>query len=126
MKLILDEHLSPAIARALRDRGHDVTAIGDDTGRKGTSDIGVLQEAVRDGRVLVAEDVADFRPLVARLAQAGDSHPGIIIVSRQALMRAGRTIGPLVQALETELLRHPGEHDLTDQVTWLTPTPDDA
>ncbi|MBK7926489.1 MAG: DUF5615 family PIN-like protein [Bryobacterales bacterium] len=67
----MDEHISPALADALRHRGIDVTTTAD-AGLAGAEDREHLAFALRDGRVVVTRDV-DF----LRLHAEGLPHAGI-------------------------------------------------
>lgn len=76
MKLFIDECLSPALARHLNQSGtHDVLHPRD-YGRLGERDDEVLARCLAEDRVIVTENAADFRKLVAR----EDIHPGLIIL----------------------------------------------
>lgn len=67
MKLLLDEMYVPAIAERLRARGHDVASVHDPAYRRleGEPDEEVWAPALADDRVLVSENVQDFRRLEA-------------------------------------------------------------
>ncbi len=56
MRLLLDEMLSPAIARELRSRGHDVEAIQEHPEWCSYSDQQVTDLARRERRVLVTDN----------------------------------------------------------------------
>jgi len=55
VRLLLDEMLSPAIARELRDRGHDVLAIADHPGWVALSDPEVMALAQTERRAVVKD-----------------------------------------------------------------------
>jgi len=88
LRLHLDEHLSPAIAVALRARGIDVTASGD-AQLLGRSDEDQLEYCRRTDRVIVTHDT-DFLVLASR----GVPHSGILF-SRQE----DATIGQMIRHL---------------------------
>lgn len=112
--LLLDEMYPPALARRLRDGGHDVLAVLDvEVGLASRSDEDVLAWAARNNRCVVTENVSDF----ARLASQGVAHCGLIFVLAQ---RYPRTAGGLIRlgnALDVVLASKqlPGR----DGVTWL-------
>lgn len=125
MRLIPDEHLSPRIATALRERSHDVTAAGEDRARKGATDLALLSRATTERRALVTEDVRDLRPIADRLHASGGHHAGIVVVRARSLVRTRDSIGPMANALDRLLLAHPEDEALTDRVVWLTPATGD-
>ena len=101
MKLLLDQMWSPAIASALRARGHDVVAVAERPELRGWADETIFQEALARGRAIVTENAADYRPLAAGALRAGRGSPALILTSDRAHPRADRrTIGRLVAALD--------------------------
>ncbi len=120
MRLLLDEHFSPEIARQLRDRGHDVIAA---RGRvaSGRSDRDLLALAVFERRAIVTENVADFVELHRAAITTGTAHFGIIFTSSRQFPRTRRAIGRMVRALDTLLVTHPRTDALRDQTWWLEP-----
>ena len=106
MKLLLDEHLSPEIARQLRDRGHDVVAVGEQPALRGRPDRAHAASLATQQRAIVTRDLGDFRPLLAEAAREGSRTYGLVCVPRRfALNRAG--IGRIVRALDVLLNAHP-------------------
>ena len=104
MKLLLDEMWAPAIAEALRDRGHEVVAVAERGDLRGLSDEAIFDAAQAEGRVIVTENVVDYRPLATDAMRAGCPHPGLIFTSNRAYPRASRrTAGRLVAALDALL-----------------------
>ena len=74
MKFLADESCAGPVIRALRDAGHDVTAIAEVA--QGAADEVVMGRALGERRVLITED-SDFGELVyAR----GHSAAGVILV----------------------------------------------
>jgi len=71
----LDENIDQAIARALRERGIDVTTSAE-AQLVGARDIEQQEFSRESGRVILTQD-SDF----LRLHQAGYSHAGIIFAS---------------------------------------------
>ena len=114
MKLLLDEMWAPAIAEALRDRGHDVVAVAERQDLRGLPDAAVFDIALAEGWVIVTENVVDYRPLAAVAMRAGHAYPPIVYTSNRAYPRANRrTAGRLVTALDQLLTRRDeivGEH----------------
>ena len=104
MKLLLDEIWAPAIAEALRDRGHEVVAVAERRDLRGMPDAAIFDAAHAEGRVIVTENVVDYRPLAADAMRAGRDSPALIYASNRAYPRANRrTAGRLVAALDALL-----------------------
>ena len=119
MKLLLDEMLSPAIARALRARGHDVVAVKERPEWVALSDHDLLAVARSEQRAIVTANLRDFRPLYAELvAPGGLGHAGLVLVPVSYRMAKAWT-GRLVTALEAKLQGLPGEQDLANGEAWL-------
>jgi predicted nuclease of predicted toxin-antitoxin system len=82
--ILLDEMHPPALARRLRDNGHDVVAVlAVEVGLASRSDDDVLAWAARNNPCVITENVSDF----ARLAALGTQHAGIVFVSAQCWSR---------------------------------------
>ena len=104
MKLLLDEMWPPAIAAALRERGHDVVAVAERSDLRGKLDEVIFAEALADARAIVTENVVDYRPLASAAIRAGRPSPTLIFTSNRTYPRAvRRTAGRLVVALDTLL-----------------------
>lgn len=121
MRLLLDEHIAPAVAEALRRGGHDVIAVAGRTDLRGLSDREILQAASAQRRVLVTHDVRDFSVLGSARVAPTRHHQGVVLVPRSAFPRSAEAIGRLVRALELLLAQHPADDALLGQVVWLTP-----
>ena len=119
MKLLLDEMLSPAIARELRSRGHDVTAIKEIPGHESLSDPEVIELARTEGRAVVTDNLRDYRPLQhAAITTGGHGHHGIVFMPG-GYRRTKRDTGRIITALEAILIEHPGDNDLANAEAWL-------
>jgi hypothetical protein len=119
LKLLLDEMLSPAIARVLRARGHDVVALKEQVEWEGASDAELMALARQERRVIVTANVRDFRALHAELVTPGGAgHAGLVLVSR-AWPLAGNWGRGTAAALEQVLAEHPGADDLVGAEHWL-------
>jgi hypothetical protein len=110
LRLLLDEHYSPKVARALRERCHDVAAASERDDLRGASDEELLSVAASERRALVTADVRSFIPLALKV-----DFSGIVFARRRA------TVGRLVYALESLLDSRPAEHALRNRVHWLRP-----
>jgi hypothetical protein len=105
LKQLLDEHLPPEIARQLRERGHDVVAVGERVDLRGRSDRVHFASLPDEQRAIVTRDLGDFRPLLAEALRRGSSSYGLVCVpARFPLSRQG--IGRIVVALDVLLRAH--------------------
>ena len=119
MKLLLDEMLSPAIARELRSRGHDVQAIAGHPEHEALSDPEVLALARAEHRAVVTNNLRDFRPLHHEaITPGGSGHFGMIFVPG-GYRRTKADTGKIVARLEAILNQHSGEQDLANGEAWL-------
>jgi hypothetical protein len=103
---MLDEHLSPVIAQALRDRGLDVVAVGDRPDLIGASDRMVLDTATDEERAVVTDNVKDFRPLAVEFLARGRIHGGLILLP-SARSRTKGAVGALVSVIASIMKAHP-------------------
>jgi hypothetical protein len=119
VRLCLDQHYAPQIAAALRGHGHDVISAEAEEELRGLSDEELLAFCVRGRRALVTENVADFMPLVHRLAERAEEHHGVVFSSPASMPRGAGTIGLFVEVLDRLLRDCPADDALRDQVRWL-------
>jgi predicted nuclease of predicted toxin-antitoxin system len=68
--LVLDEMFSPAIAAALRDRGHEVVAVAERGELRAMTDDEVFAWATARGWWLATENVKDYQPILLRALQS--------------------------------------------------------
>lgn len=98
LKLLLDEHFSPEIARQLRRLGHDVVAVGERPELRGRSDRVHFASLPEQRRAIVTRDLGDFRPLLAEALRRGTPTYGIVCASHRFPLTRNE-IGRLVRAL---------------------------
>lgn len=108
LKLLLDEHFSPEIARQLRDLGHDVIAVKERPELIARSDHLHFASMHEQHRVIVTQDLADFRPLLEQAMNAGEKTYGLICVSSRMSLRREAT-GRIVTALDRLLGDNPDD-----------------
>jgi hypothetical protein len=119
VKLLLDEMLTPAIARELRSRGHDVQAVAGHPEREAMSDAAVLALAGAERRAVVTNNLRDFRPLHHdAITPGGTGHFGMVFVP-SSYRRTNADTGKIIAALEAIVVRYPGDQDLADGEIWL-------
>ena len=108
MKVLLDAQLSHDIAEILRSRGHDADAV---TARRDLPDDlpdeEVMEVAHREERVVVTNNIKDFRPLAANRLANGNGHSGLTLVSPKA-PRSKAANRPLADAIEQLIKSNPG------------------
>jgi Domain of unknown function (DUF5615) len=119
LKLLLDEQFPPDIARRLRERGHDVIAVGERPDLISAEDETLLAVSTAEKRALLTNNVRDFVPIATRWAGEGRSHYGVPLVSDRTLRRSRNTIGAYVRAIDLLLRAHPAEDALHAQIRWL-------
>ncbi len=98
MKLFIDECLSARLARDLNVTGDHVAKHPLDFGGRGMPDHKVLQRCVDEDLVIVTENAADFRALVARV----EIHPGLIILPNIGFARSKRLLKAAIEYLERQ------------------------
>lgn len=103
--LLLDEMHSPAVAQALRTRGHDVIAVAEAAELRAMSDDEVFVWAAERSLTIVTENVKDFRRLMLRAEEAGPPRARLLFTSSRRFPRSRRNPGPLVAALAAWLSR---------------------
>lgn len=121
MRLVLDEHFSPEIARQLRQRGHDVVMARDLLASPDRSDAELLRRATEAGRAVVTADVTDFTELHRSAVVRGRSHAGVVFASPRRFPLTKRAIGRLVSTLDAFLQAHREVRALAGQTWWLEP-----
>lgn len=119
VRLLLDEHVSPGVARLLRERGVDAVALRD--WHRGQflslADDEVLRAAHQEQRTLVTFDVHSI-PLVIRFfAESGIDHSGVVFVSVKTIGQGD--VPGLARALE-RLVALQGDTALQNQVLFLS------
>lgn len=113
MRLLLDEHFSPEIARQLRAAGHDVMAVQEHPRLTGRSDRVHFASMSDQRRAILTQDLGDFRPLLAAAMRDSQKTYGLVCVpTRVSLSR--KAIGPLVTALDELLRRHQSDDAAID------------
>lgn len=119
MRLLLDEMLSPAIARELPGRGHDVEAVAGRPDRAALPDPEVMELARAEHRAVVTSNLRDHRPLHNdAVAPGGPGHFGMIFMPG-SYRRTGADAGRIVAALEDKLAQYPADDDLANGEAWL-------
>lgn len=124
VKLLLDEHFSPEIARQLRAQGHDVIAVKEHPDLIGRPDRVHFASMPEQRRAIVTQDLGDFRPLLAEGMRSGTKTYGLVCVpARISLSR--QALGQVVESLAQLLQQHPSDEDLINRggEIWLPDKP---
>ena len=118
IRLWLNNHLSPKVARALREKGHDVVALQD--GPRALRDLPdhlLLEEATRQGRAVVTYNARHFANLHRTHLAASRAHAGIVLIAAHTIRQDD--IGGQVRALESLLQEGAETTGLRNQLIWL-------
>jgi len=123
VKLLLDEHYSPAIADQLQKREYDVLPVAERSRVEHAhlhqrSDEELLIWARDEGRVLVTENVRDFMPLHQDFLARRDVHAGILFTSPRTFPRRTDAMDSLITALRAFLDSHVTDTIIGD-TEWL-------
>jgi hypothetical protein len=121
VRLCLDERYTTHIAAALRERGHDASAVNERPELRGLEDRERLAIMQSERCALLTENASDFMPIVQELAVRNEDHWGVVFSSPVSMPRGTWTIGLFVEALHRLLTERPAEDDLLNQVWWLQP-----
>jgi predicted nuclease of predicted toxin-antitoxin system len=115
MKFIIDEDLSPRVARYLcQEFCFDAIAVRD-RGWLGATDPEVLEYAFKEDRILVTANIRDFE----KLAAAVEIHAGIVLMQDGDLLAAEQieVIDTAVRVLQAEIARG---KDLVNRVLYIS------
>jgi hypothetical protein len=120
VRLLLDEMISPRIARELRESGHDVQAIKKDRpDLLGRSDREIVQRMGIEWRAIVTNDIGDFQQIHEQVMAAGGGHAGLVFTFDATMPRSKTAISLWVQALAALLGEHADERALQNQIIHL-------
>jgi hypothetical protein len=118
VKALLDEQLSPQIARLLQERGLDAEAAAARTDLTEIPDRELFDLATREQRAVVTNNIKDFRPLAAERLANGSGHAGLVLLPASRSRRRGAT-GALADAIERLMRAHP--NGIPDAEHWIAP-----
>ena len=120
MRALLDECLSPLIAAALRERGHDVVAVVERDDLAGGSDRTIVEVAVAEQRAVITNNTKDFRPLVAERLARGLGHGGLVLLPATRT-RTRAAVAAIAHAVGSIMDEHPD--GLISSERWVGPLP---
>jgi predicted nuclease of predicted toxin-antitoxin system len=115
MKFIIDEDLSPRVARYLCQEFYfDAIAVRD-RGLLGATDPEVLEYALKEDRILVTANIRDFE----KLASAAEIHAGIVLMLDGDL-RAAEQIELMVEVVRVLQVEIAAGKDLVNRVLYIS------
>lgn len=118
MKLLLDANLSREIADELVKRGYDVDAVTTRDDIPGNMpDDQVLALAHNEQRVVVTNNIGDFRKFAAQRVARGAGHSGLILIASTIPRNKAANKG-LADGIE-EKIRQYGD-GLQNNETWIS------
>lgn len=117
MRLLLDAHVSGrVIARALRERGHDVRAANEEPQLDPWEDQELLELAAAEERIMITFNVKDFPRISVEWAAAGKHHAGCLILVG---IDHGE-FGLILRLLDAAFAARPDPADWRDYTAWGT------
>ena len=120
LKLLLDEHISPAVGAGLRQRIPRLTVLAltewHGGAFAGRSDAEILTAAANERLTLVTYDRRTIPPLLRLWAEEGRSHGGVIFIDEKTISPSD--IGGLVHAL-AQLAKSSQRSKWIDRVVYL-------
>ena len=121
LRLLLDEHISPKVARGLRQLNPGLTVLAISEWKNGNflgaDDLTCLQHAVLEGLTLVTYDLRTIPPILRRMAEESEHHGGVIFVAEKTIPSGN--IGALIRGLQT-LIETAADCDGVDRVWFLS------
>jgi hypothetical protein len=122
LELLLDEHVSPAVAAGIRRRNPRLTvhamAEWEDGSFLGVDDAMMLRNAAAQKLTLVTYDRRTIPPLLKAWAEQNRHHGGVIFIDERTISPAD--IGGQVRAL-VELAKRTRRWRWTDRICFLRP-----
>lgn len=120
LRLLLDEHISPRVARGLHRRHRSLVvhslAEWEDGEFLGRDDSACLRQAAAQGLTMVTYDRRTIPPLLKSWTEEGRNHGGVIFIDEKTISPAD--IGGQVRAL-SRLVREAAKWDWTNRVCFL-------
>jgi predicted nuclease of predicted toxin-antitoxin system len=106
MRWLLDEMLPSTTCRALVEMGHDALSAYD-VGLRGHEDDDVFDYAVRDKRILVTENFADYATLLEQRTSRDEPCVPVVFIRKSSLVGRGTLAARLAKRLDDWARKHP-------------------
>ena len=120
LRMLLDEHLSPVIVQIAAGVCPDLEIHSLQVWRDGSlrnrPDEVVLRTALDAGLTLVTYDQRTIRPLLCEMSLRGESHAGVVFLSRKTFFMNHHRV---ITAALADLWDHRGDADWTNRVEYL-------
>ena len=118
MRLLLDEHMPPAVATGLQRDGIDAVALPRWLGGtfRSAADARLLEVASAENRTLVTDDRKTVPRLLTAWAETGQHHAGVVLIDERTVRQ--NDIGGLLRSLRA-LIARAGDWDWQDRVMYL-------
>ena len=91
--------LTPAIAEQIHKAGGDAIVVCENVDLRQSTDAALLELAARESRVLVTDNVKDFRALEKAWLAQGQLHAGLIYIHSKAYPMSRGRMGAIAAAL---------------------------
>jgi predicted nuclease of predicted toxin-antitoxin system len=120
VKLLLDEMISPRVARELREHGHDVQAVKKDRPDLASrNDREIVRQMAAECRTIVTNDVADYQTIHDRFLATEEEHSGMVFTFDATMPRTKNAIPQWVKVLAELIAAHPNDDSLRNRVHHL-------
>lgn len=119
MRLVLDHHYPLALVEAMRQRGHDASAIAGLEWHR-LDDESLLARCAEAQMILMTYNVADFAVIARQWQAQGRRHAGLICTSDATWPRTADKAARMADALDIALRSHATVETWSDRVVWLT------
>lgn len=106
MRWLLDEMLPPLAAMHLRQRGHDALSVHE-VELAGVNDIDVFVWALKERRIVVTENFADYAAIIDRRLSSDEPCVPVVFVRKSALPSGGGLAAHLAAHLDAWATAHP-------------------
>jgi predicted nuclease of predicted toxin-antitoxin system len=120
VRLLLDEMISPRIARELRAKDFDVQAVKSDRpDLEALADREIVRRLAGEKRAVVTNDVLDFQLIHNQILGADEGHYGMLFTDDATMPRNKASIPLWVETLKEILEANPTDGALRNRIRHL-------